>query len=193
MSNKTKVLVATPCYTGTMDAEVAGKIGAYLYKVGRNHPELDLEWLIIKRTFVHFARNRFVKLALAEGFDYIWWVDDDCVLPTDVDILPKLISADKDIVITPYYMRRPPYVPGVLRAVDVNRPDTYYNLRKEDLNQGLIEVDGGGTHCMLNKVSMFKEMPEPYFALPEYGGTEDMYMCLKAKQIGASIFCDSDI
>lgn len=192
-NNEIKIAIATPCYTGQLDAEVAGKIGMYLYNLGRKHPSLKLEWWIIRRSFIHTARNYFAEKAIQLGFDYIWWVDDDCLLPDNLDILPKLLSHDKDIVITPYFLRKAPHSPGVLRASDFRRPETYRNLRRDELHQGLIEVDGGGTHCMLTKVSLFKEMPRPYFALPEFGGTEDMYMCLKAKEMGRKVYCDSDI
>ena len=195
MSNKkTKVAICTPCFTSNMPSEMAGNMGVYLYKLGKNHPEIEIEWWIINRRFVHTARNEFVYGAMEAGMDYIWWVDDDCVIPQDVDILPKLISHDKDIVITPYFMRGGDHVVGVLKCEGKLRTVAdYRNLRKDELNKGLIEVDGGGTHCMLTKVSMFKELPKPYFALPEFGGTEDMYMCLKARQAGIKIYCDSDI
>lgn len=189
----TKVMIATPCYTGNVDVEMAGRMGMYLFNLSRTNPEITVEWHIIRRTFIHTARNSFVREAIKNDFDYIWWVDDDCLIPVNNNILPRLISHDKDIVVTPYFLRRPPFKPGVLRASDFRDHRTYQNLEIEDLNKGLIEVDGGGTHCMLTKVSMFKKLPLPYFALPEYGGTEDMYMCLKAKECGFKVFCDSDI
>jgi len=192
MSNK-KVAICTPSFTGALDAEMAGRMGMYLHRLGKNHPEIQPEWWLAKRMFVHFARNRFVENAIRLEMDYIWWVDDDCILDPSIDILPRLIDYDKDIVVTPYYLRKPPHVPGVLRAKELRDPSSYYNLKLSDLNHGLIEIDGGGTHCMLTKVSMFKEMPKPYFALPEFGGTEDMYMCLKAREMGRKIYCDSDI
>jgi len=177
-----------------MPSEMAGKMGVYLYKLGRNHPDLEIEWWIINRRFVHTARNEFVNAAQQLKMDYVWWVDDDCVIPTDVDLLPRLIAHDKDIVITPYFMRGGDHVCGVLRCDGKLRVvEDYRNLTLSELNKGLIEVDGGGTHCMLTKVSMYNTLPKPYFALPEFGGTEDMYMCLKARQVGIQIYCDSDV
>lgn len=191
---KTKVVICTPCFTGTMSSAMAGKLGMYLYKLGKFNPEIEVEWWIINRRFVHSARNQFVDAAMHFNFDYIWWVDDDCVIPDNTDLLPRLIAHNKDIVITPYFMRSDNHVCGILRCKDKLRcVADYYNLKLSDLNKGLIEVDGGGTHCMLTKVSMYKELPKPYFALPEFGGTEDMYMCLKARQVGIKIYCDSDI
>ena len=192
--SKKKVAICTPCFNGSMSSEMAGKMGMYLHKLGKNHPEIEVEWWIINRRFVHTARNEFVQSAIALKFDYIWWVDDDCVIPTEIDILPRLIEYDKDIVITPYFMRGGDHVCGILRCKGkLRHVSSYYNIGLDDLNKGLIEVDGGGTHCMLTKVDMYKELPQPYFALPEFGGTEDMYMCLKAREIGIKIYCDSDI
>lgn len=191
--NKTKVMIATPCYTGNLDAGVAGRIGMHLYHLGKDYPELQIEWHIIRRTFIHTARNSFTQRAIDLGMDYIWWVDDDCELPDRKDLLPRLISFDKEVVIVPYFLRKKPHKCGVLRASDYRDHTTYKNIDLSELNKGLIEVDGGGTHCMLTKVSMLKKLPYPWFALPEYGGTEDMYMCLKAKECGFKIYCDSDI
>lgn len=193
-----KVVIGTPCYTGNIDVEVAGRLGMYLHKLAKTHPEITVEWNIVRRSFVHSARNKITHSAIHRAnADYIWWVDDDCLIPMPeecgYDILPKLMSHDKEIVVTPYYLRRPPYSPGVLRATDYLDPYTYKNLSLEDMKQGLIEIDGGGTHCMLVKTSLMKEMPMPWFALCEMGGTEDMYMCLKAKKMGYKVWCDSDI
>ncbi len=200
-----KVVIGTPCYTGTMDVEAAGRMGMYLYKLGKTHPELDVEWHIVRRTFVHTARNNVVHYALDPEInaDYIWWVDDDCILnpkfvdgrevPKDFSLLPRLIAHDKDVVIVPYFLRQPPHACGVLRATDHKDPSSYWNIKSAELNKGLIEVAGGGTHCMLLKTSMIKDWDLPWFALPEFGGTEDMYMCLKAKNRGYKIYCDSDI
>jgi hypothetical protein len=188
-----KVVIGTPCYTGTLDAEVAGRMGMYLHRLAKTNPEITVEWHIMRRSFVHIARNNIVNQARLFGADYLWWVDDDCVLPQDLNILPRLIDHDKDIVIVPYFLRVKPHRVGVLNSPDIEYVEGYKNIKKSDLKKGLVEVSGGGTHCMLVNMKVYDAMELPWFALPEYGGTEDMYMCLKAKRLGFGVWCDTDI
>lgn len=142
-----RILVATPNYTNLYAAEVH-----------QNHVEcavawtklgLDFKWLVVGRTFVHFARTQACQVALLGRFTHILWLDDDAII--DPALLPKYLGHGKDVVITPYFMRRPPYECGVLMSTtgDFHDHRSYRNLTTADLHQGLIEVDGGGTHAML--------------------------------------------
>ena len=118
---------------------------------------IDYKWLVIGRTFVHFARTQACQVSLLLNFSHILWLDDDAII--DPMILPKYLEFDKEIIVTPYFMRRPPYECGVLKSTvgDFHNHKSYRNLTIEDLNQGLIEVDGGGTHAMLVNTSVFRK------------------------------------
>ncbi len=178
--------------------------------------EHEIEWRVVKRTFICKARTMIVNDAIDIGADYILWLDDDAVIRPDV--LPRLLSHDKDIVITPYPLRCPPYLCGVLKSTigDFENQASWVNLDWEDLNRGLIEVDGGGTHCMLTKTKIYGphctrdekgqtepmeeykkrcpgQTPYPWFVLSPFGGTEDIYFCIMAKRAGLKIYCDSDL
>jgi len=180
----TKVLVATPNYTNLFSSEVHV-----------NHVEcasswkdwgLDYNWMIIGRTFVHFARSQACRAAVDGGFTHIFWLDDDAVI--DPEILPRFLSHDKDVVISPYPMRRSPFQVGILSSrsyycrdcehrtawvMDEAAPEemecekckemlprdfhehiSYRNFTAGDLDKGLVDVDGGGTHAMLVKTSV---------------------------------------
>lgn len=203
-----KILIGTPNYTGEMTSDVAVSIARCIMEWSKDH---EVKWSVIKRTFICKARQMIVQDALTMGADYLFWVDDDAIVKPS--FLPKLIAHDKDIIVTPYPMRRPPFQCGALRSKTGNfeDQDQYENLRWEDLNQGLVEIDGGGTHCMLTKTSIYGppsevgetfetytkkhpgKVPYPWFVLAPFGGTEDMYMCLLAKRAGIKIYCDTDI
>ena len=142
-----KVLVATPNYTNTYSAEA--HMSHLECAVAWTKANIDFKWLVTGRTFVHFARTQACQVALLGGFTHIFWLDDDAVISPD--LLPKYLLHDKEVVITPYFMRRPPYECGVLKSTtgDFHDHRSYRNLTTADLHQGLIEVDGGGTHAML--------------------------------------------
>lgn len=158
MPKTPKVLVATPNFTNLFTSEVH-----------TNHIEcatswkqdgIDFNWLIIGRTFVHFARTQAVDAMVKGGYTHIFWVDDDAVI--DPKILPRFLEHDKDIMIAPYPMRRSPHEIGVLMSTtgDFHDHASYRNLNIKDMDQGLLEVDGGGTHCMLVKASVFDIKPD---------------------------------
>ena len=150
-----KVLVGTPNYTNLFPAETRQnniECAVAWTKMG-----LDFKWLTIGRTFVHFARTQICQVALLAGFTHIFWLDDDAII--DPEMLPKFLNFEKEIVIAPYFMRRPPYECGVLKSTtgDFHDHASYRNLTTADLHQGLIEVDGGGTHAMLVDASVLRK------------------------------------
>lgn len=146
-----KVLVATPNYTNAFEAPVHTN---HIECVSKwTEWEINFNWTIIGRTFVQFARTQLCQVAADGGFTHLFFVDDDAVVPPE--ILPRFLKHDKDIVIAPYPMRRYPHAIGVLKAENWRDHGTYRNLTFDDLNKGLVEVDGGGTHCMLINVDVF--------------------------------------
>lgn len=148
-----KVLVATPNYQNVLSAEAHVNhmecIGEWT-KMG-----IKFNWTLVGRTFVHFARTQLCETALEGRFTHILWVDDDALIQPEW--LPKWIEADKDIILAPYPMRRPPHEIGALVSTtgDFHNHASYRNWTPDDLNQGIVEIDGGGTHCMLVKVDVF--------------------------------------
>lgn len=144
-----KVLVATPNYMNQFEATVHVnhmECSSVWTKLG-----IDFNWTIIGRSFVHFARTQMCQVAVEGEFTHILWLDDDAVI--DPEILPKFLAHDKDVMIAPYAMRKMPHDIGVLKSTtDYHDHSNYRNLNVDDMDKGLMEVDGGGTHCMLVKV-----------------------------------------
>ena len=209
MESKPKIVIGTPCYNMEMNAQVAVTMAKCILEWSKDY---TVSWRVPVRTFICKARHAIVREALQSGADYILWADDDAII--DPSFLNKLIAHGKEIVITPYFLRDPPYLCGVLKSETGDFMDqrTYRNIDTDDLDKGLIEVDGGGTHCMLTSTKIYGpprdfqeqpleeysqkypgKMPLPWFVLAPSGGTEDMYMCWMAKRVGLKIYCDSDI
>jgi len=147
------VLVGTPNYTNLLSSEVHA-----------NHMEcavawtkwgLKFNWTLVGRSFVHFARTQICQAAVAGGFTHVLWLDDDAIV--NPEVLPRFIEHDKDIMIAPYPMRKPAFEIGVLTSTNGDFHDhaSYRNMTTADLGKGIVQVDGGGTHCMLVKVETF--------------------------------------
>lgn len=161
--SKPKVLVATPNFSNTFTAEVHTnhvECAVAWTKLG-----IDFQWLIQGRNFVHFARSNACHVALLGNYTHIFWLDDDAII--DPQLLPKYLAHDKEVIVTPYFMRRPPYECGVLKSTtgDFHDHRSYVNLTYQDLHQGLIEIDGGGTHAMLMRTDVLMKHGDP--AAPE--------------------------
>lgn len=153
--SQVSVLVATPNYTNTFSAEVHTnhvECAVAWTKLG-----IKFHWLIQGRNFVHFARSNACHVALLGGYTHILWLDDDAII--DPQLLPRYLAHNKEVIVTPYFMRRPPYECGVLKSTTGETHDhrTYRNLDYRDLHQGLIEIDGGGTHAMLMQTAVLQK------------------------------------
>lgn len=186
-----KIVIGTPNYTGDMTSDVAVAMSRCIQAWSKKH---EIYWVVIKRTFICKARSMIVHEAAKLNADYLLWIDDDAIV--EVDTLEKLLEADKDIIMVPYPLRRPPYQCGVLRSRTGNYEDQgqYTTLDWEtELNKGVVEVDGGGTHCMLTKMDVYRTIAYPWFVLAPQGGTEDMYFCLMAKRRGYKVYCHTDL
>lgn len=145
-----KVLIATPNYTNLFSSEA--HVSHMECNAAWSRWGIKTSWSIVGRTFVHFARTLLCQAGIDGGFTHIFWLDDDATI--DAELLPRYLEHDKDVVITPYYMRRAPHQIGILTSTtgDFHDHSSYRNLDLTDMNQGLIQVDGGGTHAMLIKV-----------------------------------------
>jgi hypothetical protein len=185
------VLIGMPNYTNLMSSEVyANHIACVSHweRIG-----LKFKFLVVGRTFVHFARTQICQVAAdsqekEQPYTHVFWLDDDAIIHPET--LPAFIRHDKDVVISPYPMRRSPYQIGVLSATayickscdhqwqignDITPRDTmmcpecggeglrdfhnmpsYRNLKIADMDQGLITIDGGGTHAQLWKYDVLE-------------------------------------
>ena len=142
---------------------------------------------------VALARNRAAAKAISEGYDYVFFVDGDQILPADA--LEKLLSHNVDIVSG-----------WTIMAVGESYTNvSYYNAEKnayefvlrDSLPAGLMSIDGIGCACMLVKTSVFASLDKPYFRYVEYEDgsvlSEDLYFCNTAKRQGFNICCDTSL
>jgi hypothetical protein len=131
-----------------------------------------------------------------QGFDYLFCVDSDIVLPNDT--LLKMIESDKDIISGVYIQRIP----------DTHRLELYYynefggvsNVPWDSIKHvnGLLEVAACGFGCVLIKSHVLRVMDYPHFVYTsaiDHANTisEDVYFCQKARDSGFTVWCDTTI
>lgn len=139
------------------------------------------------------ARNNIVKDFLKSDCEYLWWIDDDIVPP--IDVLDRLVSADKDVISAVCFSMRQhndeyfPY-PVTLRLNDNKGYEIYYG-------SGVEEVDAVGGACVLVKRNVYESITRPYEFVYHKDGTLaltcDFRIWQKVKEKGFRIFVDFDV
>ena len=128
----TKVLIATPSYSWSIPFHVTERIYNQELSDG-----VETTFITYPRMIVHYARNSAIKNMLQRGFDYLFFVDDDNVIPKDA--LEELLQTDWDIVSWLYRRRVPPHTHvATLKKEKVEDWITYPVF--EDIDRAEIEI-----------------------------------------------------
>jgi glycosyltransferase involved in cell wall biosynthesis len=209
LQNK-KILIGIPCGSGVMPAYVVDG----LFKLTRPCPT---SLLIVERQSVDAARNYILEIAIRMQVDYVFFADDDGVLPPDT--LVKLIEDDKDIVGAPMLTRTArengKHALCCFEKFDFYIGDgknikKYRSLEGFDNSKGHLQsVDATGGACLLLKKSAFEPLFIKHNGRPfeflhethitkEHGCTlrnisEDMSFSERAKEEGFEIWIDTRI
>ena len=184
-----EIAVGIPCPTGVMTRETAvglKRLAEPMFSQCAYYSPDGME--------VGDARNEIVRNALADGADYIFFIDYDVVPPPNA--LVRLRSLDVDIAAGVYHLKQIPSHPLIFVE---GWPGAF-----EDYDIGdLVKVDGVGMGCTLIKTDVFRKIEEPWFktvaghtddmrdVLPTM--TEDIYFCRKAKDAGYEVIVDTGI
>lgn len=135
------------------------------------HKPLPCQLSIIDRQRVDKARNEFVKMCLAGGFDYLFMIDDDNPIPPDT--LEKFLEDDKDIVIAPILSRNP-NKNGIHdlcafysheHKVDGKKLKLYDNITEFKDEGYLHKIDGAGCGAILIKRKVLEVLFKKYEGL----------------------------
>lgn len=127
-------------------------------------------------------RNYIAAQSVKNNCDYLFFVDDDMVIPPNT--VDKLLAHNKDIIGGIY-----------LTKYENPKPVVEYLDEKKD---GLFEVKAIGTGCMLIKTDVFRKLPQPWFKYEWYPNgmvkrSHDWIFCEDARNAGYKIWADSTL
>lgn len=138
------------------------------------------------------ARNFIVNKAIKEGFDYIFFVDDDVLIPRNS--LVKLIHHKADIVGGFYYRKYFPLESCGMHVDSEDRPVPIEGFKIGDIIHNTLVLPSG---CTLISVDLFKKMEVPFYRTCTINNkptiTEDTYICQKIRDLGHDIVTDTSI
>lgn len=149
--------------------------------------------------WVDESRNQMAQKAIDEGFDYVFMVDSDTVVPKDA--LVNLISHGVDVCVG--YYARGTSDDGKTAVIELGHPNyrvSYYDDEIREMREAgdiLVKVKGGGMGCALIKTSVFRDLVKPWFLYERKntspGLGEDYYFCQRCQQHGIDIFLDTRV
>lgn len=158
---------------------------------------------MVMNSLVYDARNTLAAQALKEDCDYILWLDSDMTFGPD--LLTALLADDKDIVSGIFFRRRPPFSPCVYKTLraDRERPKRNAHEQYDDYpREALFSCEGVGMAAVLMKTDVIRRIAlneaeagragvPPFVPLLGYG--EDLSFCVRAREAGCEVWCDSRV
>jgi len=144
------------------------------------------------RYSVAMARNLAAKDAVGGGFDYLFFIDSDMIIPPDA--LTRLLKIGADFA-TGWALQA---VGGNMASICCYNAEKrfFYGMAAEWVTGHAepFEVDGSGLSCSLIKTEVLKSFEYPYFRYTEYATgdvlSEDLNFCLALREKGIKRMCD---
>jgi hypothetical protein len=152
--------------------------------------------------FIPAQRELIMEDAIAQGFDYLFFVDDDIVLPANaLELLLQTAAADPNAaVIGGLYYSRDSARP--IAVADWNSDDTSTAHIPGFTTQSAAEVAGVGFGCALLRVAAARTLTAPYFPAHIYiersahrvrQCDEDYLYCERVRKAGFTVRLDARV
>lgn len=176
---KLKILVGCNLLT-SVDSLVYPNHMQMWYRLGRNYPDIEFFCCMPRRMPIDTARNMAAKVAIEQECDYLFFYDDDVIVP--VDALSKLIAAKADVAAGLTYIRGVPFNPMIFEMKKDGKNWTLPYMRdfKKKAKGTIVDCHAVGFSCVLIDMTALKSIPAPYF-MTGTNNTEDVYFCCKLK------------
>lgn len=182
-----KTLIAIPCME-TLETE-------FVKCLIRLKPVGDMKIEFLSGSLVYAAREQLCDKAIAGGYDYVLWLDSDMLF--EPSLMEDLLACDKDIVSGLYFTRKFPIKPTIFKSIKYgmngigNEAEQYMNYPKHET----FEIDACGFGAVLMKTKVLEDVVNKYHTAftPVMGYGEDIAFCIRAKDLGYKVWCNSDI
>lgn len=181
MTKKPKILIGINTLTEVNQTVYMSHM-ILIYRLGRSYPKFDFAICAPRRMAIDNMRNFCAKAAIDGKFEYLWFIDDDVLLPSDA--LTHLLNLKADIAAGITLIRGYPYNP-MLFSFAKDRKNGAALAEYEQLieSDGSIRdsLDAVGFSCCLIRTALLRKVKAPWF-LTGPGFTEDVFFCGRAKE-----------
>ena len=188
-----KTIIAVPCMDMMHTAFVRSLTGL-------KHRS-DVQISFAQGSLVYDGRNNLTKAAIDGGFDRILWLDSDVVFDSDLEEkLHTDLDAGAEMVSALYFTRAEPIKPTVYKLVGMDRDPVGNRFPRAESfldypRDRVFPVEGCGFGAVMMTVDLLRRTTEA-FGLPfspMNGFGEDFSFCMRVRQLGVPILCDSRI
>lgn len=185
-----RVLAVTPTYGGQMRPEMRASMEA------QTHDGFELEWMVIDeqpfpapdhRNVLHMYRKVWRK-AVAEGYDALWTVEHDIVLPEQAAL--HLAATPGDVVYGLYLIGMGTMVLNAFEYVGNDRMGESLSLYPEKVaaarKRGVLRVSGAGWGCTWIRKAALQAItpPDEYKPNPPF----DLALAHMAMRLGLRLY-----
>jgi GT2 family glycosyltransferase len=192
-----RIALATPCY-GARDPDIERNLRTAIMATSKEH-DWKGDISTIRQGWVP-GRNASAKAAVEAGdVDYICWMDDDVLMP--IQTFNRLLRSQEDFVTGILYQKYIPHYPLISRWDKEREGFAPFESWPENV---LLPIDGCGFGVCVTSTKLLRKIQ----ALPGFekdgwfnqisnirGGLfgEDFSFCLRAKQAGVQLWCDTAV
>ena len=145
---------------------------------------------ICSGTLAHVARDKIAKMAVNQGFSHVLWLDADMVF--EPGILEDLAFSGNRFVTGIAAGRRPPHFLCIFKNLELNHLERF---ELDDLPAEPFKIQGCGFACVLIETEILETVLHHFktcfLPMADYG--EDLAFCLRARQMGFSIWADPSV
>lgn len=135
------------------------------------------------------ARNTLARMALDQGADWLWFMDDDHAFAPGM--LEQLLAHRVPLVTPVCLTRVAPFMPVQYTEKLPDREHGYLPIPLVQYpDGGLVKLEAGGCAGMLIRREVLEAIEPPWFEYTDR--SEDIIFCEKAKAAGFEIYCDLD-
>lgn len=186
-----KTLIAIPCGDMVHTDFLRALLGLEI--VG------ETQYTFAQGSLVYDARNKLCGTAVEGNFDRVMWLDSDMVF--DGDILKRFharLDEGREAVSGLYVTRKLPVKPVVYERIWMEDLKPWPMPHVEPIQQipdDIFEVAGFGFGAVMCTTDLLiritTQLSLPFSPMAGFG--EDLSWCLKAKEVGATLWCDPTI
>ncbi len=161
------------------------KTAESIMKIVAYSKNIEFEILISTRGYnTSENRNYIASQAVRRRCDYLFFVDDDMILPENA--LERLLEANKAII------------GGVYKTKYEVQDDVVEYYGEKPKEKGIFKVLAIGTGAMLINCEVFKKMPQPWFKYEWHDNgmvkrSHDWIFCEDAWNFGYKVFADNTL
>lgn len=184
-----KTLIAIPCMDKVDALFMSSVLSLQLAE--------ETEFMLSINSLIYDSRNRMAGKAMRDGFDRVLWLDSDMTFQPDLLLrLTARLDQGCEFVSGLYFSRKTPIEPVIYRTVgldDDGAPDRAPFL--EYPRDEIFEIAGAGFGCCMTTVDLLRRAArtDGYPFSPRMGFGEDLSFCLRVRELGVPMFCDSSI